>query len=132
MCVFCKIVSGDIPSYKIYEDESYIAILDISQATIGHTLVIPKKHYENIFDLDEIVTKQIFDVVVRVANKLKEKLNIDDLNIINNNGLLAGQTINHFHIHLLPRYQNDQLVIEFSKNNLSKDEFTSLLNQIKN
>ena len=128
MCIFCKIINGEIPCYKVYEDENFLAFLDISQTTIGHTLVVPKKHYENIFELPEDC--DIFKVVIRIANSLKSALNISDINILNNNGILAGQTVNHYHIHLIPRYENDNFNISFPQNNLSQDEFKLLLNKI--
>lgn len=131
MCVFCKIVNNEIPSYKVYEDDKVLAFLDISQATIGHTLVIPKEHFENIFALDENNAASIMKVVANLSKKLKSALNIEALNILNNSGALAGQTVNHFHIHLIPRYENDGLVIKFSENKLSETEFKELLNKIK-
>ena len=130
MCVFCKIISGEFPSYKIYEDDLCIAILDISQATIGHTLIIPKNHVQNIFELSEELASELFKRVVFVANKLKKNLDINDLNILNNNGALAGQTVMHYHIHLLPRTENDNLKIEFKANSFSKEKMNSLLQLI--
>ena len=125
MCVFCEIVKGNIPSYKVYEDDMCIAILDISQATIGHTLVIPKKHFKNIFELDEETAMHLFKVVTNLSKK------ISNMNILNNNGTLAGQSVDHFHIHIIPRYEKDNLEIKFSSNKLSPEEFNNLLNKIK-
>src|SRR5690554_7389797 len=85
MCVFCKIVEGEIPAYKVYEDDDILAFLDISQVTVGHTLVIPKKHYENIFELDEEDASKLFKAVTKVAKQLKTSLQIENLNILNNN-----------------------------------------------
>lgn len=130
MCIFCKIINGEIPSYKVYEDDNFLAFLDISQTTIGHTLVVPKKHYENIFQLPEDC--DIFKVVIKIANALKKALNISDINILNNNGIFAGQTVNHYHIHLIPRYENDNFKINFSENKLSKEEFETLKSKIEN
>ena len=130
MCIFCKIINKEIPSYKIYEDDRFLAFLDISQATVGHTLVIPKQHFQNIFELDEKTAQDIFTLVASLACKLKQNLKIDDLNILNNNGSLAGQTVNHFHIHLIPRYKNDNLTIKFANNKLSSEEFTKLVSTI--
>ena len=96
MCVFCKIINNEIPCYKVYEDDQVIAFLDISQVTHGHTLVVPKKHYENIFVLDEAIAGELYKAVVKVSNILKKGLNLTDLNIINNNGPVAGQTVNHY------------------------------------
>ncbi|SER96298.1 histidine triad (HIT) family protein [Salisediminibacterium halotolerans] len=103
-CIFCKIVSGDIPGAKVYEDEHVLAFLDISQVTEGHTLVIPKNHQENIYDLTEDDASHVFQAVPKVARALKQSFNISGLNMLNNNGEFAGQSVFHFHVHLLPRY----------------------------
>lgn len=131
MCVFCKIIDGEIPSYKLYEDNDFLAILDISQATIGHTLVIPKKHFENIFELDSMSCEKIFLIVKKVADALKKSLNVSDLNILNNNGTLAGQSVNHFHIHLIPRTSNDDVTFKFTHHNLLDIELSDIANKIK-
>lgn len=130
MCVFCEIVKGNIPSYKIYEDEKCIAILDISQATKGHTLVIPKEHYDNILDIDESLLSHLHAVAKKVALHYSNKLETNNFNILNNCGPVAGQTVNHFHIHVIPRYENDDLKIEFTEHNTDKDEFQLLLNDL--
>lgn len=111
MCLFCKIIKGEIPCYKIYEDAYFLAFLDISQATPGHTLVIPKKHYETIFTMDEELCKKMLLVVKNVAHLLKKKLGVNSINILNNSGENAGQTVPHFHIHLIPRYENDGITL---------------------
>ena len=129
MCIFCKIVNNEIPSYKVYEDESFLAFLDISQATKGHTLVIPKEHYQNIFELPE--NSKIFNIVSKLAKAIKLATNADGINIINNNGTTAGQTVNHFHIHIIPRYENDNFKISFPENKLSQDEFNALTLNIR-
>jgi len=129
MCIFCKIINGEIPSYKVYEDENFLAFLDISQATIGHTLVIPKKHYENIFELPE--GSNIFSIVTKLAKAIKKATNVQGVNILNNNGEIAGQTVKHFHIHIIPRYENDNFNINFPTNSLSQKEFFDLTTKIK-
>ena len=131
MCLFCEIKNGNIPSYKIYEDNICLAFLDISQATIGHTLIIPKKHFDDIFSLDEETSKHLFNVTRILAKRIKEKLGVSAVNILNNSGELAGQTIKHFHIHIIPRYEDDSLKIEFSSNKLSNEQFLELVNKIK-
>ncbi|MGI6710179.1 MAG: HIT family protein [Bacilli bacterium] len=128
MCVFCKIVKGEIPSYKVYEDENYLAFLDISQATLGHTLVIPKAHYENFLDLKN--PGKIFELTQKITTKISKTLNVSDFNILNNTGIKAGQTVNHFHLHIIPRYKENDLLLEFKKNSLTKEDFTNLLNKI--
>ena len=110
MCVFCKIISGEYNSSKIYEDDKVLAILDLSQATYGHTLVMPKQHYENIFDIDEETAKHLFSVVTKNAKHYNSVIpNIKGLNLLNNNGIKAGQTVMHYHMHIIPRYDDDDL-----------------------
>lgn len=103
-CIFCKIVNGEIPSYKVFENENVVAFLDISQVTKGHTLIIPKVHKENVFELTPEIAQNIFEVVPQIANALKATYNPIGMNLVNNNGEKAGQTVFHFHMHLLPRY----------------------------
>ncbi len=109
-CIFCKIVAGEIPSAKVYENEHVVAFLDISQVTKGHTLIIPKVHKENIFELDEETARHVFEAVPAISRALKAEFQPDGLNTINNNGEIAGQTVFHYHMHLIPRYgQGDGL-----------------------
>lgn len=103
-CIFCKIVNGEIPSAKIFENEHVVAFLDISQVTKGHTLVIPKVHKENIYELTPEIAQNLFEVMPKIANALKATYEPVGLNLVNNNGEKAGQTVFHFHMHLLPRY----------------------------
>lgn len=103
-CIFCKIVNGDIPASKVFENEHVMAFLDISQVTKGHTLVIPKVHKENIYELTPEIARNIYEVVPQIANALKTEFNPIGMNTINNNGEDAGQSVFHFHLHLIPRY----------------------------
>ncbi|WP_313799206.1 HIT family protein [Cytobacillus sp.] len=103
-CIFCKIVNGEIPSAKVFENEHVMAFLDISQITKGHTLVIPKIHNENIYDLSAEAARNIFEVVPQLANAIKEQFNPVGMNVITNTGKQAGQTVFHYHMHLIPRY----------------------------
>ncbi|MCQ6280661.1 HIT family protein [Bacillus sp. EB600] len=103
-CIFCKIVSGEIPSAKVFENEHVVAFLDISQVTKGHTLVIPKVHKENLFELTPEIARNVFEAVPSIANALKAEYEPVALNMVNNNGEQAGQTVFHFHLHLIPRY----------------------------
>ena len=112
MTIFEKIIQRDIPAYIVYEDELVIAFLDISQVTKGHTLVVPKKPYESIYELDNMTAGHLYKVVVKVAKALKKAFNLEGLNIVNNNGKIAGQAVFHYHIHLIPRYVNDDYSIK--------------------
>ena len=110
-CIFCKIAGGDIPSSTVYEDEQFRVILDLSPATKGHALILPKQHYANIFEIDEHVLKDLIVLAKKVATAMKETLNCDGVNIVQNNGEVAGQTVFHFHMHIIPRYKDDGQVI---------------------
>ncbi|HBC4938450.1 TPA: HIT family protein [Staphylococcus aureus] len=105
--IFDKILTGEIPSFKVYEDDYVYAFLDISQVTKGHTLLIPKKASANIFETDEETMKHIGAALPKVANAIKRAFNPDGLNIIQNNGEFADQSVFHIHFHLIPRYEND-------------------------
>jgi histidine triad (HIT) family protein len=105
-CIFCKIIDGEIPSSKVYEDEHVVAFLDISQVTKGHTLVIPKVHKENVYELTEDIASKVFAAVPKISNAIKAEYNPIGLNLLNNNGEDAGQSVFHFHIHIIPRYGN--------------------------
>ena len=130
MCIFCKIANGEIPSKKVYEDDTLIAILDISQATKGHTLVIPKKHYDNLLEIDDEVYSKVMSKTKEIAKDLVKKLNADGCNILNNCNEAAGQSVMHFHVHIIPRYKNDDLKIEFTVH--SKDyNLDEVLNEVK-
>lgn len=104
-CIFCKIAQHEIPGKIIYEDDLCLAFLDLSQATDGHTLVIPKNHYQNFLDVDPDVLSHMMKVAQKVAIQLQDKLQAKGFNIISNMNEVAGQTVKHFHIHIIPRYK---------------------------
>lgn len=106
-CIFCKIANGEIPSRTVYEDEDFRAILDLGPATQGHTLILPKEHAANLLELPEDTAAKVLPVAQKIAAQLKEKLGWDGLNLIQNNGETAGQTVMHFHLHIIPRYRGD-------------------------
>ena len=103
-CVFCKIVSGDIPSFRVYEDEECIAVLDINPASPGHTLVIPRVHRKDLTELSVQEIAHAFSVAKLLGERQMERLGADGFNLVQNNGAAAGQTVLHFHIHVIPRY----------------------------
>ncbi|GAB2478872.1 HIT family protein [Alkalibacterium psychrotolerans] len=108
-CIFCKIIDGDIPARKVYEDNDIIAILDISQVTKGHTLVISKKHVRNILDYSDELASAVFSKVPKLARAVKSAYpECEGLNVLMNNEEIASQSVFHGHIHLLPRYNSDQ------------------------
>lgn len=107
MCIFCQIVSGEIPSYKVYEDEKTLAFLDITPVNPGHTLVIPKAHYQDLGDIPDTELADLIVKVKEISRLLKDKLGFAGYNVTENNGVSAGQTIPHLHFHIIPRHDND-------------------------
>ncbi len=106
-CIFCKLANGAIPSNTLYEDEDFRVILDIEPATMGHALILPKKHFANIYELSEDYAAKVFKVAKNMSVKMKAALDFDGFNVLQNNGEAAGQTVFHFHMHLIPRYTGD-------------------------
>lgn len=120
-CIFCKIAAGEIPSHTIYEDERFKVIFDISPATKGHAIIIPKNHAKDVFELSEEDASKIFVVAKKVASALNEVLPCDGFNILQNNGEIAGQTVFHLHVHLIPRYKDDNVVLSWKQGDPAKE-----------
>lgn len=129
MCIFCSIVKGDIPNYTVYEDEKVLAFFDVNPTSVGHTLVIPKAHYSSLLTCDPEDLAYVMKVAQKLGNQLKEKLGADGMNILSNVGVAAGQSVEHFHVHLIPRYNGDATKIQFAE--IEKPNFTELLEKIK-
>ena len=110
-CIFCRIISGEIPSTTIYENSKFKVIMDIAPANKGHVLILPKEHYDNIYDIDTATAGELFELAVMTARALKSVLDCDGMNILQNNGTVAGQTVFHFHMHIIPRYEGDTVNI---------------------
>ena len=106
-CIFCKLANGVFPTNSIYEDENFNVILDAGPATKGHALIIPKDHYANFYELPDDVAANVMVLAKKMATHMTEKLGCDGFNLVQNNGPCAGQTVFHFHYHLIPRYEND-------------------------
>ncbi len=106
-CIFCKIANGVIPSPAIYEDEDFKVILDRGPAAKGHALVLPKEHFDNVFSMDDATAGKVFVVAAKVARAINKTFGCDGINILQNNNEAAGQTVFHFHMHIIPRYKND-------------------------
>ncbi|MGM0338388.1 HIT family protein [Candidatus Enterococcus murrayae] len=134
-CIFCKIIDQEIPSYKIYEDEKVYAFLDISQATKGHTLVVPKQHVTDIFEYDDTLAADVFARIPKIARAIEEAFpEMEGLNILNNNKELAYQSVFHSHIHLVPRYsKKDDFSIHFGNHTdqQTPEEMQAIADQIK-
>lgn len=125
-CIFCKIANGGIPSATVYENEDFRVIFDIAPASKGHTLIIPKQHYDDIFDMDAQTGGRLFSLATAVAKSLKKELNCEGMNIVQNNGLIAGQTVFHFHLHLIPRYTGDMVNIKWHPGEADQEELKEL------
>lgn len=126
-CIFCKIARGDIPSATLYEDEEFRVILDLGPASKGHALILPKKHAANLFELPDETAAKALVVAKRIAGQLKGGLHADGLNLVQNNGAAAGQTVEHFHIHLIPRYQDDTVNVKWQPGELSDADKEEIL-----
>lgn len=129
-CIFCKIANGDIPSKTIYEDNDFRVILDLGPATKGHALILPKDHYANLYELPEVVAGNVFKLAKKMATQMTKKLNCDGFNIVQNNGEVAGQTVFHFHMHLIPRYKEDNQRIGWNPTEPTQDELEATKNMI--
>jgi histidine triad (HIT) family protein len=129
-CIFCKIIKGEIPSLKVYEDNYTLAFLDINPVNFGHTLVVPKKHFINIDDADQKTLCRVVGVVKRVGSRIKESSLAPSYNIQVNNGQFAGQIVMHLHFHVIPRLENDGLKL-WPQKKYGAGEAEEILNKIK-
>lgn len=121
-CIFCKIAAGEIPSTTIYEDDDFRVILDIEPASKGHALILPKEHYANLYELDDELASKVLLVAKKVVTKMTDILGCEGYNIVQNNGEVAGQTVFHYHMHLIPRYQDDQVKIGWTLGSLTDED----------
>lgn len=125
-CIFCKLANGDIPTKSIYEDEDFNVILDLGPATKGHALILPKEHYKNLYELPEELASKAMILAKKMAAHMTEKLNCDGFNLVQNNNEAAGQTVFHFHLHLIPRYKDDGQKILWNPGKPSDEELQEL------
>ena len=114
-CIFCRIAAGEIPSKTLYEDDEFRVILDLGPATKGHALILPKNHYRNLFELPKEQAEKAIVLAKKMALRMQEKLHCDGLNLVQNNGETAGQTVFHLHIHLIPIYEGDNVRIKWAE-----------------
>ncbi len=129
-CIFCKIANGDIPSKMLYEDEEFKVILDLGPATKGHALILPKNHYHDLYDLPDETVGKVMLLAKKMAMHMTEKLKCDGFNLVQNNGEAAGQTVFHFHLHLIPRYEEDGQTLGWKSLELSQEELEKIKNTI--
>ncbi|MBP3421164.1 MAG: HIT family protein [Lachnospiraceae bacterium] len=129
-CIFCKIANGEIPSKAIYEDDDFKVILDLGPATKGHALILPKEHAANLFELPDETASKVLVLAKKLGAQMKENLKADGMNLVQNNGEVAGQTVHHFHMHLIPRYENDGQKILWNPGEMTQDELEEIKNTI--
>ena len=129
-CIFCKLANGEIPTNTIYEDADFRVILDAAPATRGHALILPKEHYANLFELPEELAEKAIVLAKKMAVNMKDKLDCDGVNIVQNNGETAGQTVFHFHIHIIPRYKDDGQVIGWKPTSPTEEEMKEIKNAL--
>lgn len=129
-CIFCKIATGEIPSKTLYEDDDFRVILDLGPATKGHALVLPKEHYTNLYELPEETAGEVMKLAKRMVTKMTERLGCEGFNLVQNNGDLAGQTVFHFHMHMIPRYQADGQKIGWKPQEITSEELEEIRSMI--
>lgn len=129
-CIFCKIANGEIPSKTLFEDEKFRVILDLAPAAKGHALILPKEHFANIYELPEEMAADVIKLAKRMAVRMTEKLSCDGFNLVQNNGEIAGQTVFHYHMHLIPRYEGDGQKIGWKPGSPSQEELEAVRKQI--
>lgn len=132
-CLFCKIISGDIPSFTVYEDDLFKVILDRFPAAPGHALILPKKHYKDIFELGEEEARELYPLAQKIAKVIKEAVGAEGINIVQNNGDAAGQSVHHFHLHIVPRKVNDNVILNKTSNTeTTLEDLEAVLKSISN
>ena len=130
-CIFCKIAAGEIPSATLYEDEDFRVILDLGPASKGHALILPKEHYRNLYDIDEKVAAKAFVLAKNMVKKMTDVLGCDGYNVVQNNEEAAGQTVFHFHMHLIPRYKGDDVGLAWKTGELIEADKEDILEKMK-
>lgn len=130
-CIFCKIANGEISSSTIFENDRFKAFFDLGPATKGHALIIPKAHFDNVYELDDDLASEVFVLARKLSIAMKDAFKADGFNIVQNNGALAGQSVFHFHMHLIPRYQNDNAIKFWKSGKTTSDELAKLQELVK-
>lgn len=131
-CVFCKIANGQIPSATVYEDEDFRVILDLGPASKGHALILPKSHFKDVCELDEKIAAKILPLGGKIGAAMKKSLGCVGFNLVQNNGEAAGQTVFHFHMHIIPRYEGGPSMVSWTPGQASPEELAETAERIKN
>ena len=126
-CIFCKIANGEIPAATLYEDDDFRVILDLGPASKGHALILPKEHYANLYELPDELAAKVIVLAKKMITKLTDVLGCDGYNLVQNNGSAAGQTVFHFHLHMIPRYEGDQVGLGWKMGELTDADRDEIL-----
>ncbi|QDW72606.1 HIT family protein [Lachnospiraceae bacterium KGMB03038] len=130
-CIFCKLANGEIPTATLYEDDDFRVILDAGPASKGHALILPKEHFKDLYELDDEVASKALVLAKKMITKLTDVLGCDGYNIVQNNGETAGQTVFHFHIHLIPRYKDDEVGLGWKMGELTEEDKEEILSKME-
>lgn len=125
-CIFCKIANGEIPSTTLYEDRRFRVIFDLNPATKGHVLILPKEHFQDLTDLDAELAAEVLPLAARIGRAMKASLGVEGFNIVQNNGETAGQTVKHFHTHIIPRYGEKEELLLWKPGESTPEELSEL------
>ena len=131
-CIFCKLANGIFPTNSIYEDDDFNVILDVNPGNRGHALIIPKQHFDDLFQVDDEVAAKIMPLAKKIAAAVKKVTGCDGVNVLQNNGLAAGQTVFHIHVHIIPRFNDDELGLEWNHKSFTDEELAATAEQIRN
>lgn len=129
-CIFCKLAGGEIPTATLYEDGDFRVILDANPAAKGHALIIPKEHYANLYELDDELAAKVMVLAKKIITKLTDVLGCDGYNIVQNNGEAAGQTVFHFHLHMIPRFKDDGVGLTWKMGELTEEDKNDILSKM--
>lgn len=130
-CIFCKLANGEIPTNKIYEDDDFTVIMDASPATKGHSLILPKEHYANLYEIPEDTATKVLPLAKKLVSHMTDVLKCDGFNVLQNNGETAGQTVFHFHMHLIPRYKGKEQILNWSHETFTDEEMKEICSSLK-
>lgn len=130
-CIFCKIAGGEIPSATLYEDDDFRVILDLGPASKGHALILPKEHYANLYEIPDELAAKAMKLAKKMASAMTKALGCDGFNLVQNNGEVAGQTVFHFHMHLIPRYEGDGAGITWNPGTLTDEVRDEVVAKVK-
>lgn len=130
-CIFCKIAGGEIPSSTVYEDDDFRVILDLGPASKGHALILPKQHFKDLCEIDSVIASKVLLLAGKIGTAMKKSLGCTGFNVVQNNGVSAGQTVFHFHVHIIPRYDNGPEMVSWAPGKATPEELAEISSSIR-